>query len=191
MSAAVLYGPAAWVVLLGAAASFLPRGRRLPVALGAMGLGLAPLLAGESLAMALHGAFAAPSFTLLQLALRRLLAPRSPGYLGAGSAGVLLMIALVFYPPALGLGPFDPYGLGYQPLPLLLALLPLAGWLAWRRQQGWLVILGGDLLAYAAGLFGNLWDALFDPLLVLLAAATLVAAWISRRRSGRSVAGRW
>jgi hypothetical protein len=41
----------------------------------------------------------------------------------------------------------------------------------WKRQDVWLLILAIDLAAYAGGLFANLWDALFDPLLVLLSLA--------------------
>ena len=33
------------------------------------------------------------------------------------------------------------------------------------------IILAIDLLAYASGVFANLWDVLLDPLLVLLALA--------------------
>lgn len=185
MSAATLYGWLAWAFLAGCCVALLPRCRRLPVALAAAGLALAPLFAGESVAVALHGAFSAPSFTLVQWAAWRLVAPGHPGWLTPRAAGFLLVVGLVFYPLALGLGPFDPYGLGYQALPLLAGLLPLAGWLAWRRQGAWLVILGLDLFAYAGGLFANLWDALFDPLLVLLAAASFA---LSRLRPGRSAA---
>lgn len=188
MNIAALYGLAAWALLVGAATTLLPGGRRLTVAIGATGFALAPLFAGESLAMMLHGAFAAPSFTLLQVAAWRVGAPGRPGWLKPRGAALLLLVALAFYPLALGVGPFDPYGLGYRPLPLLVALLPLAGWLAWRRHPAWLVVLGFDLFAYAAGFFDNLWDALFDPVLMLVAAAVLA---ISRPRPRRSAAGRW
>lgn len=39
----------------------------------------------------------------------------------------------------------------------------------WKRLDGWLLILAADLAGYASGVFANLWDALLDPLLVLLA----------------------
>lgn len=182
MSAAAAYGLIAWALLVGAGAAFLAQAWRLPLAAGVAGLALAPLLAGESLAMVLHGALAAPSFTLLLLVLRRLVFPARESWLEMQGAVLLLAFGLVYYPLALGLGPFDPYALGYRPQELLPFLLPLAGWLAWRRQQAWLLILAFDLMAYAAGFFGNLWDACLDPLLVLLAAVTLV----SRRRPGRS-----
>lgn len=180
MNLPAVYGLLAWALLAGAGAAFFLPARRLPVAVAVAGLALVPAFAGESLAMLLHGALAAPSFTLVQAAAWRLGTPGRRSWLGCGAAAGVLAAGLVFYALALGLGPFDPYGVGYRPLPVLLALLPLAGWLAWRRQQAWLVVLGVDLLAYGAGLFGNLWDAFLDPLLVALAAALLVRRLISR-----------
>lgn len=181
MNFAALYGLLAGALLIGILVSQLPLGRRrLLLALGAAGLALTPLLGGESPAMWVHGAVGAPSLTLVLLACRRLAAAPQPALLTPPTAAFIVLAALIFYPPALGWGPFDPYALGYQPLPLLLAMLPLGGWLARRRHDAWLVILGLDLLAYAAGIFGNLWDALFDPVLVLLAALRLVGG-IARR----------
>ena len=37
------------------------------------------------------------------------------------------------------------------------------------NQDAWLVMLAVNLAAYATGAFANLWDVLFDPLLVMLA----------------------
>jgi len=54
------------------------------------------------------------------------------------------------------------------------------------RHQGWLLILAADLGVWLTGIFANLWDVLFDPLLVLLCAAIVgqqqVARWLSARR---------
>lgn len=179
---AALYGLLACALLAGAAASFLPYGRRLPLALGSAGLALTPLFGGESLAMWLHGTLGAPSLTLVQLAVWRLAAPHCPSPLAPAAALAFLALALIFYPLALGWGSFDPYALGYQPASLLAALVPLAAWLARRRQDAWLTILACDLLAYAAGIFGNLWEAFFDPLLAALALAVLLRAWLRGRR---------
>jgi hypothetical protein len=57
---------------------------------------------------------------------------------------------------------------------LLLSIAALGLWLAWRRQEVALTLLGFDLLAYAMGLFDNLWSACLDPLLVLLAIFALL-----------------
>ena len=72
---------------------------------------------------------------------------------------------------ALGGGPF-----------VLGALLPFAAWLHRRGESGWLVILGVDLAAYALGLIDNAWNALLDPVVVLLA----LAAAFRKGRPGRS-----
>lgn len=164
MNPLAAYGLLAHGLIFGALTALLPLGQlrsRAALAATAVALlgGIAPLLLGT---------FGAPSLTLLQLALLHL-AGRQPSPLNGRAALGLLLFALLYYPAALGWGPFDPYALGYQPWPLLAALLPVAGALCWRRLDSWLLILAVDLAAYAGGLFGNLWDALFDPLLVLLA----------------------
>ena len=61
---------------------------------------------------------------------------------------------------------------------MLAPLLAVGLALGWKRQTLWLLILALDLLAYAGGLFANLWSALIDPLLVLLAALVAVRAWV-------------
>lgn len=168
MTPAAVYGLGASALLLGAAASFVPwrQRRALGIAVAAVALfTVAPLL---------HGALAAPSFTLVQLALLRLLAPDRASPLSRGPALGLVALAAVFYPLALGVGPWDPYDLGYRPLPLLLATVPLGLWAARCRRQDWLLLGGFDCLAYAAGFFDNLWNAAVDPLLVAIAVASLL-----------------
>lgn len=164
MNILAAYGLLAQALILGALASLLPLGplrARTALATTALALigGIAPLL---------HGTFGAPSLTLLQLALLQL-AGRTPSPFDWRPALGLLLFALLFYPLALGVGSFDPYALGYRPQALLAALPVLAAALWWRRRDDWLLILAIDLAAYAGGLFDNLWDALVDPLLVLLA----------------------
>lgn len=180
MNLIAAYGLLAHGLIFGALAALLPLGEfRARAALAAttvaMIAGIAPLL---------HGLVGAPSLTLLQLALLRL-ADRAPAPFGPHAAPALLIFALPFYAAALGWGPYDPYGLGFQPWPLLAALLPLGIALWWRRLEAGLLILAVDLAGYAAGLFDNLWDALFDPLLVLLALVV-----VGRRQVLRLIASR-
>ncbi|MFZ2266690.1 MAG: hypothetical protein WAV95_03850 [Azonexus sp.] len=163
MNPLAAYGLLAHGLIFGALVALLPLGPlRARAALIATALallvGIAPLM---------HGSFGPPSLTLLQLALLQHAGRSSP--LSWRPALGLLLGALIFYPLALGGGSFDPYALGYQPRALLGGLLALAGILYWRRRNLWLLILAIDLAAYAGGLFANLWDALFDPLLVGLA----------------------
>lgn len=171
------YGLLADAVICGALIACLPLGRwRRPAGLLAAALALA-----SGLAMAAYGTFSTPSVTLLQLALLALLTPR-PTPLSFRPALVLLLIAAAFYPLALGWTSFDPYALGYQPRFLLLALIPLAAVIYWLRADRWLLILAIDLAAYASGVFANLWDVLFDPLLILLALFIVVRGAFGKKR---------
>lgn len=164
MNILAAYGLLAHGLVCGAIAALLPLGElRARVALAAttlaMVIGLAP---------AMHGFFGAPSLTLLALAVLQL-ADKTPSPLSYRPALGLLIFAVPFYASALGLGPFDPYALGYQPGMLLAALLPIGLALWWKRLDQWLLILAVDIAGYASGYFANLWDVLLDPLLVLLA----------------------
>lgn len=180
MNAQVAYGILAHGLIFGALAALLPLGQlRNRAALMATALAL---LAG--IAPVMHGTFGTPSLTLLQLAILQL-ANKTPSPLSFRPALDLLLFAGLFYPAALGWGPFDPYALGYQPWALLAALLPIAGVLWWKRQDAWLTILAIDLAGYASGVFANLWDVLLDPLLVLLAAII-----VGRRATIRLIASR-
>ena len=77
---------------------------------------------------------------------------------------------LVLYPLALGLGPFDPYGLGYANPWFLAGLLALAVAAGLRRLTLVTWCLALAVLGWAVGATEsrNLWDYLVDP---------LVAAW--------------
>ena len=164
MNIQAAYGLLAHSLIFGALVTLLPLGQlRARAALLATGLAL---VAG--IAPMMHGTFGTPSLTLLQLALLQL-TNKIPTPLNQRPALYLVLFALIFYPTALGWGPFDPYALGYQPWILLAALIPIAGALWWRRQEIWLIILATNLAGYASGLFANLWDVLLDPLLVLIA----------------------
>jgi hypothetical protein len=85
---------------------------------------------------------------------------------------ILAAPALLFYPAALGLGPVDPYAWGYSgapALPLAVGALSLAAWLSGWRLSAFALLLA--LCAWRLDLLAssNLWDYLFDPLLVFLA----------------------
>jgi hypothetical protein len=180
MNAAAAYGLLAHGVLFGALVALLPLGdMRARAALAAtamaMMVGIAP---------AMHGIFGTPSLTLLLLATLQLAGQPAP--LGERAARGLLAFALPFYAMALGLGAFDPYAPGYEPWAPLALLAPVGIMLWWKRQDAWLLILALDLAAYAGGLFANLWDALFDPLLVLLALVVAIRPWAARVIASRT-----
>jgi hypothetical protein len=167
----------AWIVWTLAART--PSGIRRALAAGAGALALIPVADGVSAAMALRALWGDPSVTTLQL-LALSLAGR-PAPIGRAPAAALAIFGMAFYVLALGLGDFDPYRLGYAAWPVA-AVLAAAAMLAWHRGQPlWLWLLAVDLAVFAAGLpeSSNLWDALFDPLLV---AAALILAVRGRRR---------
>jgi hypothetical protein len=169
MSATALYGFLAHGIIFGAFVMLLPLGdRRRILAFAAI-----PVALATGIASFMHGFVGTPSLTLLILAVWQLAAVK-PAPLTDRPALALLAFAMPFYAMALGLGPLDPYAPGYQPLPLLAASLPLAALLWWRHLDGWLLILALDFAGYASGLFANLWDVLFDPLLVFVALAVVI-----------------
>lgn len=180
MNLLAAYGLLAHGLFFGALTTLLPLGElRARVALAATTLAMV-----VGIAPAMHGVFGTPSLTLLALALLQL-ANKSPSPLSYRPALGLIAFAVPFYATALGWGAFDPYALGYQPSALLAMLIPLGLALWWKRLDTWLLILAADLAGYASGLFANLWDVLFDPLLVLLALIIVL-----RQRAIRFIASR-
>lgn len=180
MSLDAAYGLLAHGLLFGALITLVPLGTfRTRAALAATTLSLLIGIAPIMLAI-----FGPPSTTLLCLAVLQL-AGQQPSPLGR-------LPALAIIGMAAGLGvsastpiPGDLYALGYQPWPVLAALLPMGIALWWKRQMPWLLILSIDLLAYAGGLFANLWQALLDPLLVVLALAVALRVPLARLIASR------
>lgn len=163
MNLLAAYGLLAHALIFGAITALLPLGiLRQKAALTATALAL---LVG--IAPALHGIFGTPSITLLTLAVLQL-AGQTPSPLSLRPAMALAVFASLFYATSWGVGPFDPYGLGFQGWPIMIALVPMGLALWWRRMHRGLLILTLDLAAYATGIFPNLWDVLLDPLLFLL-----------------------
>ncbi len=184
MNATALYGWLAHGVVFGALVSLLPLGPRRRH----LGMAAIPFALVGGIATLLHGFAGTPSVALLALAVWQL-ASRAPTPLGYHPAWLVIGFAVIFYPLALGLGPFDPYAIGYQPWPLLLACGALAAMLLRSRRDDWLLILTTALAGYAGGLFANLWDALIDPLLVLAAFAVVVRQLARQRPAGGKNAG--
>lgn len=95
------------------------------------------------------------------------------------AAAGLVLVAAIFYPMALGLSMTDPYAHGYYPTVLSALVLTLACWAVLSR---WYLVAVVLALAYAgfAGQWlesSNLWDYLFDPVLVAAALAVLATRW--------------
>jgi hypothetical protein len=95
----------------------------------------------------------------------------------------ILIIGLLFYPLALGLGMFDPYRLGFGNLWFMLALLGLAVWSSLRYSTLFALCIASAVAAWSIGWYesANLWDYLLDPWLAIYALAVemklLFARW--------------
>jgi hypothetical protein len=90
--------------------------------------------------------------------------------------GLVGVTALVYYPLALGFGPFDPYRSGFGSLWLLagLLLLALRAWVA--RFHLISICIALSVLAHAVPWYEstNLWDYLLDPLVSIYALGALL-----------------
>ena len=96
----------------------------------------------------------------------------------------LSLIALIFYPLALGLGMFDPYAWGYGSLGMLIVVLLFAlvfALLGWTKGV-WIMALA--IIAWAGHWHEstNLWDYVLDPLLAIWAVSALVNVLHRKRR---------
>lgn len=97
----------------------------------------------------------------------------------------IAMIALGFYPFALGLGMVDPYAWGYGSTAFLIAVLVFAlvcGLANWAKGV-WIIAIA--IIAWAAHWHesANLWDYLLDPFLAIWMLFALFGMLIKRRRA--------
>lgn len=101
-------------------------------------------------------------------------------------AAFVLLGALVLYPMALGIGPFDPYALGYpgqvRGALIGLALVSLGAWFRGRILLLLSLLLG--LAAYRLELLEstNLWDYILDPWLTVAFAGFTIFDRFSKSR---------
>lgn len=94
------------------------------------------------------------------------------------------IIALCFYPFALGLGMIDPYAWGYGSIPFLIAVLFFAlvcGLANWTKGV-WIIAIA--ILAWSVHWHEstNLWDYLLDPFLVIWAVYACIGMMYRRKR---------
>ncbi len=107
----------------------------------------------------------------------------------------LVVAAAALYPMALGVGPFDPYRLGYGS-PWLLGALGLGALAAWLGRFPLIAFgLGAAVAAWALRGYesSNLWDYLIDPFAALYAVVALLVrgcAWVWRAAGRRAETGR-
>lgn len=134
---------------------------------------LLPLGEHPGLAAGVHGTIGPPSATLAQLALLSFLNIQWPALPQRRARLVIAGLLIGFYALSLGAGKTwlpDPYAWGFNADGLLGALLLLGIWLFYQQQTGWLIILSVDILFWQLDVLpsSNLWDALFDPMLLVL-----------------------
>lgn len=114
---------------------------------------------------------------------------RLPGVDRPGAVVVIVFaaLALVLYPATLGLSYSDPYRLGFNPRPLIIAVAVIAFGLLYLRNGLGVVMLAGATLAFAVRSkpSENYWDYLIDPLLALYCCVALVVMIV------RAVYRRW
>lgn len=94
------------------------------------------------------------------------------------------LVGLCFYPFALGLGMFDPYGWGYSSVALLIAVLVFALLCAIAKWNRGTWIIGLAIIAWGMQWHEstNLWDYLLDPILVVWAIFGVVATIMKKRK---------
>ena len=97
----------------------------------------------------------------------------------------IAIIAIGFYPFALGLGMIDPYAWGYGSIAFLVVVLAFAlvcGLVNWSKGV-WIIAIA--ILAWSAHWHesANLWDYILDPFLAIWALAAFFGALNKRRRA--------
>ena len=97
----------------------------------------------------------------------------------------IAIIAIGFYPFALGLGMIDPYAWGYGSIAFLVVVLSFAlvcGLANWSKGV-WIIAIA--ILAWSAHWHesANLWDYILDPFLAIWALAAFFGALNKRRRA--------
>ena len=153
---------------------------RLAAMLGAVFvLSLIPF-GGMPVAAYLRGATGDLSITTLVLLWSALLKPWCDRLMVDGKnrhalLTLVALVALVFYPLALGVGMFDPYRLGYGDS-LFIAALLLIVLTAWINESSMILLcIALSTLAWSLGWYesDNLWDYLLDPFVVIYALAVI------------------
>lgn len=97
----------------------------------------------------------------------------------------IAIIAIGFYPFALGLGMIDPYAWGYGSIAFLIVVLAFAlvcGLANWSKGV-WIIAIA--IIAWSAHWHesANLWDYILDPFLAIWALAAFFGALNKRRRA--------
>jgi hypothetical protein len=157
--------------------------RWLPIAVAA--LAIMPV-AGLPLGRWLHGFNANFSIPFFALLLDFTTAPllRRPLFDAAAKRAALwfgVAAGLLLYPAALGLGPFDPYTLGWRSPGVAAAAAVVGAGLVLRNNAFGIVLLAaGGFWQLGCLESDNAWDYLIDPIYWLLSIANLICGWLAK-----------
>lgn len=187
-----------WLALRLPFAAQLTTGRRVLFVVLTFGVALLPVF-GLSLAGSLRGLVGDLSVTSVLLLLsalwarlRHLQTQQLVTLWSERDRNSLLLavigLALLLYPFALGISPFDPYRLGFGNVMFIVALAALSLWALYRGLKLLPLAIALAVLAWSQGVHEstNLWDHLIDVPLVLYAiAATLRLLYNGIRRGTR------
>ena len=94
------------------------------------------------------------------------------------------IVAISFYPLALGLGMFDPYTWGYGSIGFLIGVLVFAvicGLANWNKEV-WIIAIAIIAWTFHWHESANLWDYLLDPFLGIWAIGSIVNSFRLKRR---------
>ncbi len=94
-----------------------------------------------------------------------------------------VVISVILYPLALGIGSIDSFAYGWHFGPLFVLVGCVAMLLQWRRNRFGIVLLLA-LFAWLAGVAesGNLWDCLTDPVFFFVSIGALVMSFVTKSK---------
>jgi hypothetical protein len=166
-----------------------PLPQRAAILFGALVLLSIPVF-GVSLAGVVRGItgdLSLPTLLLLGLAVVRIVTGRA--LVEAEDRRLALqaiaLMAVLFYPLALGFTAFDPYRLGYANLWFMAILFALALWSGLRYSTLFALCIAVAVAAWCVAWYEspNLWDYLLDPWLAIYALWVQFRYWFSRWRN--------
>ncbi|HLP58070.1 MAG TPA: hypothetical protein VK186_04535 [Candidatus Deferrimicrobium sp.] len=96
-----------------------------------------------------------------------------------------IVMGLLLYPMALGLGPYDPYSLGWKFSLLFVVMMVLTIFLLLKRNRLGIVLML-CILAYHLRVLesSNFWDYLIDPFFVIVSCFRLLKAGMKINKTG-------